>query len=87
MPEVSWVTYLGMAAAACTTFSFLPQALKTIRTRNTKDLSLSMYSVLTIGIFLWLVYGLIIWDIPVIAANTVTLFLTITILTLKIRYK
>ncbi|NTV46589.1 MAG: SemiSWEET transporter [Chlorobiales bacterium] len=84
---MSWVTYLGMVAAACTTFSFLPQALKTIKTRNTKDLSLGMYAVLTIGIFLWLVYGLIIWDIPVIAANTVTLFLTITILALKLRYK
>lgn len=76
-----------MAAAACTTFSFLPQALKTIRTKNTKDLSLGMYTVLTTGILLWLIYGLAIRDIPVIAANSVTLFLTATILVLKIRYK
>ncbi|NTW48462.1 MAG: SemiSWEET transporter [Chlorobiales bacterium] len=84
---MSWVTYLGMVAAVCTTASFLPQALKTIRTKNTKDLSLGMYAVLTVGVVLWLVYGLVIRDIPVIAANSVTLFLTMTILVLKIRYK
>ncbi len=80
-------TIIGLMAATCTTISFLPQAIKTIRTKQTKDLSLAMYSILTIGIFLWLVYGIVIKDLPLIIANVITLLFTSTILILKIKHK
>ncbi len=81
------ITLMGLMAAACTTISFLPQAIKTIRTKHTKDLSLAMYAIFTTGIFLWLVYGLIIKDIPLITANIITFIFTSVILIMKIRYK
>ncbi len=81
------ITILGLIAATCTTISFLPQAIKTIRSKHTKDLSFGMYAVLTIGVFLWFVYGIFIKDIPVILANGITLIFTATILCLIIKYK
>jgi MtN3 and saliva related transmembrane protein len=81
------ITIVGLAAAACTTFSFLPQAIKVIKTKNTKDLSLAMYSIFTAGVFLWLVYGVFVRDIPIIIANSITFILAATILIMKIRYK
>lgn len=80
-------TIMGLVAATCTTISFVPQAIRTIKTKHTKDLSLAMYSILTIGIFLWLVYGILIKDLPLIIANTISLLFTSTILILKIKYK
>jgi len=84
---MNWITWLGLVAATCTTTSFLPQAVKIIRTRHTKDLSLGMYLILTIGSFLWFIYGVILHDIPLIIANVITFLLTATILILKIKYK
>ncbi|MBU0457194.1 MAG: SemiSWEET transporter [Nanoarchaeota archaeon] len=81
------VTLLGLLAAACTTISFLPQAIKTIKTKQTKDLSLIMYTILTIGIILWLIYGFFIKDLPIILANGITLIFSVTILILIIKYK
>lgn len=81
------ITILGLAAAACTTISFLPQAIKTIRTKQTNDLSMGMYSVLSMGVFLWLIYGLLIEDLPIILANGITFAFTATILALIIRYR
>jgi len=81
------ITVLGLIAATCTTISFLPQAIKTIRSKHTKDLSLGMYAVLTTGVFLWFVYGIFIKDIPVILANGITFVFTATILYLIIKYK
>ncbi len=80
-------TIIGLAAAACTTFSFLPQAIKVIKTKQTKDLSLVMYSVFTTGVLLWLMYGISVNDIPLIIANSITLIFAMTILIMKIRYK
>jgi len=80
-------TMIGMAAAACTTFSFLPQAIKVIKTKHTKDLSLAMYSTFTLGVFLWLIYGILVKDVPLIVANIITLLFALTILIMKIRYK
>jgi len=85
--EISWITIVGLVAATLTTISFIPQALKTIKTRNTRDLSLSMYIILALGVSMWLIYGLIINDLPVILANAVTSVFIFTILFLKIRYK
>ncbi|MDH5367484.1 MAG: SemiSWEET transporter [Cyclobacteriaceae bacterium] len=80
-------TIVGLTAAAFTTFSFLPQAIKVIKTKQTKDLSLVMYSVLTIGLFLWLTYGILVKDIPVIIANLITFIFAAIILIMKIKYK
>ena len=79
-------TIIGLMAAFCTTVAFLPQVIKTWQTRSTKDLSLSMFLVFTTGIFLWLVYGLYVHDLPLIAANSVTFVLSGTILFFKLRH-
>jgi MtN3 and saliva related transmembrane protein len=79
-------TIIGLIAATLTTIAYLPQAIKIIRTRHTKDLSLLMYIVLTIGIVLWLIYGLMLSILPIILANIVTLTLTSIILALKMKY-
>jgi MtN3 and saliva related transmembrane protein len=77
---------IGLAAAVCTTIAFLPQVLRAWQTRSTKDLSLSMFLVFTAGIFLWLVYGLILHDVPLIAANGTTFVLSGSILYFKLRH-
>jgi MtN3 and saliva related transmembrane protein len=82
---VSHVTLLGYAAAACTTLAFVPQVVRLWRTRSAKDISLGMFVVMTAGIAMWLVYGLLIHDMPVIVANGVTLVLSSAILTMKLR--
>ncbi|MCK5611526.1 SemiSWEET transporter [Candidatus Pacearchaeota archaeon] len=84
---MNWITTIGLLAAICTTMAFLPQAIKIIKTKHTKDLSLNMYLVLVIGVILWLTYGILIQDLPLIIANGITLMFTSTILTLKIKYK
>ena len=79
--------WLGYAAAALTTGSFIPQALMTIRTRNTSGISLGMYLVFTVGVGVWLAYGLAIGSWPMILANTITLALAAVILAFKIKYR
>jgi MtN3 and saliva related transmembrane protein len=83
---MSAVEFLGAAAGLCTTISFLPQLIRARRTRSTRDISLAMFSVLVLGIFLWLVYGILIGDGPLIVANAVSLCLTGSILYLKLRH-
>ncbi|GMU87659.1 MAG: hypothetical protein AMXMBFR48_29000 [Ignavibacteriales bacterium] len=75
---------IGYAAAFCTTVAFLPQAVKVYKTRQTKDISLGMFLLLTAGVVLWLIYGIVINSYPIIAANTVTLLFDIYILYMKI---
>lgn len=81
------VTWLGLIAAFCTTISLLPQAIKVIKNKQTRDISLSMYIIFTSGVLLWLIYGILTRDMPVMLANIVTFVLSFTILMLKIRYK
>lgn len=76
---------LGYVAAFCTTSSFLPQAILTIRTKDTESLSLGMYSLFTIGIILWLIYGFYKKDYALIFGNAVTLVLAAMILFFKIK--
>jgi MtN3 and saliva related transmembrane protein len=78
--------WFGYAAAILTTSSFVPQAVMTIRSRNTSSISLAMYVIFTVGVALWLVYGIALESWPMILANTVTLGLAATILALKLRY-
>jgi MtN3 and saliva related transmembrane protein len=75
---------IGYLAATLTTASFLPQAILTIRTRDTESLSLSMYSLFTLGVLCWLVYGIYISDKAIIFANAITLVLAASILSFKI---
>ena len=75
---------LGYLAATLTTASFLPQAILTIKTKDTESLSLGMYSLFTSGVFLWLVYGIYISNNAIIFANTITFILAASILSFKI---
>ena len=75
-----FLTYIGFFAAFCTTIAFLPQAIKVYKTKSTKDISLYMFLIFTIGVLSWLIYGLIINDWPVILANAITLVLSFFIL-------
>ncbi|MDD5091670.1 MAG: SemiSWEET transporter [Candidatus Wallbacteria bacterium] len=79
-------TLLGFIAGTLTTFSFLPQAVHTFKTRSAKDISLLTYSIFCIGIFLWLIYGLMIGSLPVTITNGITLVLALMILVMKIRF-
>jgi MtN3 and saliva related transmembrane protein len=81
----STIDAIGYAAAALTTFAFIPQVVKSWRTRSTGDLSSTMLVVFTAGILLWLIYGLAGGSMPVILANAVTLILSATLVVLKIR--
>lgn len=75
---------IGYLAAALTTSSFVPQALLTLRTRNVSGISLGMYSVFTVGVALWLAYGVALGEWPIVIANALTLALATTILSVKI---
>ena len=77
---------IGYLSAALTTCSFVPQALHTFRTRDVSGISLGMYSVFTVGIALWLVYGLALSAWPIVVANAITLVLAGTILGMKLVY-
>ena len=79
-------TYIGLMAALCTTVSFIPQVIQTLKTKHTKDISLSMYAIFTFGLICWLTYGIMTDDIPVIAANTITLALASTVLFMTIKH-
>ncbi|MFZ2753919.1 MAG: SemiSWEET transporter [Lysobacteraceae bacterium] len=83
MANMEWAGYL---AAVMTTLAFVPQAIKTIRTRDTRSISLGMYVVFTAGIAMWLVYGIALDSMPMILANIVTFLLSATILGLKLKH-
>lgn len=85
--DKSTIQLLGLMAGTFTTIAFLPQVVKTWRSRSAKDLSLSMFLTFCFGVMLWLIYGFLVQDIPVIAANMITLMLSSTLLFFKLRYK
>ncbi len=79
-------TLIGLIAASLTTTAFLPQVIKIMKTKSTRDISLKMYVILALGVLLWLVYGFMIMSWPVIAANTTVLVLSIIIIVFKVKY-
>jgi MtN3 and saliva related transmembrane protein len=81
------ITMVGLVAGVLTTLSFLPQVIKAWKSRSTRDISLGMFAMFCTGVFLWVVYGFLVGDLPVIAANVVTFLLAATILVLKLRYR
>jgi|TARA_B110000967_G_scaffold170128_1_gene179923 MtN3 and saliva related transmembrane protein len=87
MIEKFIINYIGFFAAFCTTIAFLPQAIKVYKSKSTKDISLYMFLIFTIGVLSWLIYGIIISNLPIILANAVTLALSLFILIYKLKYK
>lgn len=83
---MAWMDWVGYVAASLTTLSFVPQAWLTFRTKDVSGISLGMYSAFTLGVALWLVYGLLLQAWPVVVANAVTLALASGILAMKLRY-
>tara|TARA_B100000787_G_scaffold69474_1_gene51061 strand:+ start:62 stop:325 length:264 start_codon:yes stop_codon:yes gene_type:complete len=81
------INYVGFFAAFCTTIAFVPQAIKVYKSKSTKDISLYMFLIFTLGVLSWLIYGFIISNLPVILANALTLALSLFILIYKLRYK
>jgi MtN3 and saliva related transmembrane protein len=80
-------TIIGYLAAFGTTISFLPQAIKTIKTKNTSGISLPMYALFTVGTLFWFLYGLSIGSYQVTIANAITFAFAFIILVYKVRYK
>jgi MtN3 and saliva related transmembrane protein len=80
------ITLLGLIAGTLTTAAFLPQLVKTWKSKSAKDVSFGMLSIFGTGVVLWIGYGVLISALPVILANVVTLLLVSAILMLKIKY-
>jgi len=77
---------VGIIAAFLTTISFLPQVIKIYKTKNTRDLSLWTFVIFLVGVCCWLLYGILIGEVPVIIANLMTMVLIIYIIIMKLRY-
>lgn len=82
--NVDVIDTVGSAAALLTTLAFVPQVVKTLKTRHTRDISLSMWVMFSAGVALWLAYGVMLTAWPVIAANAATLLLSLTVLAVKL---
>lgn len=78
---------IGLVAGTLTTAAFLPQVIKTLKTKSTKDISLGMFSVTAAGLLLWLIYGIVSGALPVIVANAISLPLACVIIACKLMYK
>jgi len=81
------ITLLGMIAGAMTTIAFLPQLFKVWRSKSAKDISMTWLVIFSSGVFLWLIYGLLLGQLPIVLANAVTLSLTGVILWFKLKYR
>jgi MtN3 and saliva related transmembrane protein len=83
----SGITLVGLVAGMLTTLAFLPQVLKVLRTRSAGDLSFGTFGILGTGVLLWLLYGILMRDLPIILANTLTLVLVLSLLVFMLRYR
>ncbi|KIF46287.1 hypothetical protein M445_18300 [Vibrio owensii 47666-1] len=79
-------TLLGYIAATCTTCAFIPQAIQILETKDTSSISLGMYTIFILGVFLWMTYGFIVGDLPVMIANAITLILASIIWITKLKH-
>ncbi len=84
---MDYVTVLGLSAAALTIVAFFPQLLKVWRTRSTRDISLEMFLIFCVAVFLWFIYGVLTNDVPVIIANFLVFIQALIILAFKAKYK
>jgi len=78
---------LGIVAGVLTSISFIPQIIKIRKTKSTKDLSWGMFGIFSFGVILWLIYGIMINEFPVILANAITLSFCLIIIYYKFKYK
>jgi MtN3 and saliva related transmembrane protein len=85
MPHTT-IDIIGYLAATMTTVSFLPQLIRVVKLRSARDISLGMFLIFTLGTIFWLIYGLLSHSLPVAIANGVTLILSASILSLKLRF-
>jgi len=81
------VTIVGMLAAICTTIAFIPQVYKIYKTKHARDLSVPMYILFSVGVLLWLLYGITIRSLPMILANGITFISCLYILVMMVKYK
>lgn len=81
------ITLIGIFAGACTTFAVIPQIIKSWRTKKVMDVSPIMFSVLILGVGLWVVYGIMKNDIPIIVTNGLSVLLNLSMLVLMLLYK
>ncbi len=81
------IEIIGLAAAFLTTFGFVPQALRMIKTKDVSGISLSMYLVLVSGVICWLIYGILLERIAIILANSVSMLLQICIILMKLKHR
>jgi MtN3 and saliva related transmembrane protein len=84
---MNFVTIIGLIAGTFTTISFFPQVIRVCKTRSTRDISLWMFLLFTIGVLLWLIYGIYLQQWPVILSNLLTLISAVIILVFKMKYK
>ncbi|MCL1471909.1 SemiSWEET transporter [Argonema antarcticum] len=84
---MDFLTILGLVAGTLTTIAFLPQVIKTWKSQSAKDFSFGMLITFSLGVFLWLLYGIAKNDLPVILANLLTFVLNLIIIVLKTKYK
>ncbi len=84
---MDYVQMIGVVAGMLTTIAFLPQVIKTWKSKSAKDLSLGMFSIFCAGVILWLIYGILIGNLPIILANLTTLVLSLTLLVFKFKFK
>lgn len=77
---------IGLIAGSLCAISFLPQVIKIYRTKRVEDLSLVTFSVFSLGVFLWLIYGILIRELPVVLTNSLVLILSLLIIAMKIKY-
>ena len=87
MMEEHVIDIIGLIAGTCTTTSFVPQVIKMLKTGHARDISMGMYVVLTVGIFLWLVYGILLRRPPIMIANGMSFTLCLVVIGMKIRYE
>lgn len=85
--QFNFVDVVGTAAAIFTTISFIPQVIQVVKTKSTKDISLLMFSLFTLGVTFWLIYGFLTDSLPIILANATVLCLSLTIIGYKLKYK
>ena len=81
------ISIIGYFAAFCTTIAFIPQVVKTWKSKSAKDLSLGMFSIFCLGVTSWLVYGISTSNLPIVVANASTLVLALTLLYFKLTFK
>ena len=83
---MNFVTVIGLVAGGLTTFAMLPELIKILKTKSTKDISLLLFIMAFLGVILWLVYGFLINDVPVMVGNGISLLLVGSVLILKLKY-